>query len=106
MSASVFFQGGTLILKNISDSEPLPAPFRLIKGHWRCEGYHYGPLVPWFREHHIRDTVPHWGRLKLHLQDQRQPHDYQISALEHWDSAGRRGSIVLPTGAGKTFVAI
>jgi len=40
------------------------------------------------------------------LQEVREPHDYQLEALAAWDEAGRCGSIVLPTGAGKTFVAI
>ncbi|MEM2905081.1 MAG: DEAD/DEAH box helicase family protein [Candidatus Bathyarchaeia archaeon] len=32
--------------------------------------------------------------------------DYQRSALEAWLRAGRRGVIVLPTGAGKTVIAV
>jgi superfamily II DNA or RNA helicase len=32
--------------------------------------------------------------------------DYQAEALEAWLKAGRRGTIVLPTGAGKTVVAM
>jgi len=44
--------------------------------------------------------------LHLKLQDQRQPHDYQLAALDAWAQANHLGSIVLPTGAGKTFVAI
>jgi len=31
---------------------------------------------------------------------------YQVEALEAWLKAGRRGTIVLPTGAGKTVVAV
>lgn len=31
---------------------------------------------------------------------------YQLDALKAWDDAGRRGVIVLPTGAGKTVIAI
>src|SRR5258708_24015660 len=42
----------------------------------------------------------------LFRSDERQPHDYQLAALAPWEKAERRGSIVLPTGAGKTFVAI
>jgi superfamily II DNA or RNA helicase len=100
---TVFFQGGTLVLK---DTAVTGAPFTWIKGHWRCEGYHYGSLQTWFRDQSIRDTVPRWERLDLTLHDDRQPHDYQEAALNAWEQAGRRGSIVLPTGAGKTFVAI
>ncbi len=54
----------------------------------------------------MRDTVPRWQPLNLKIQETREPHDYQVAALAAWDEAGRRGSIVLPTGAGKTFVAI
>lgn len=32
--------------------------------------------------------------------------DYQLKALDAWVAAGRRGVIVLPTGAGKTFIAL
>lgn len=32
--------------------------------------------------------------------------DYQVEALEAWLRAGKRGTIVLPTGAGKTVVAM
>ena len=35
----------------------------------------------------------------------RQPRDYQRAAVDAWHEAGRRGTIVLPTGSGKTFVA-
>jgi superfamily II DNA or RNA helicase len=38
--------------------------------------------------------------------DPRRPRDYQEEALERWDAAGKRGSVVLPTGSGKSFVAI
>jgi superfamily II DNA or RNA helicase len=106
MDEVLFFQGGTLVLKGIGEEVSVPAPFRWIKGKWRCEGYHYGTIIPWLREHSIRDTLPRWQHLNLDLQDRRQPHDYQTKALDAWETADRRGSIVLPTGAGKTFVAI
>lgn len=35
----------------------------------------------------------------------RTPRDYQGEALQQWRKAGRRGIVVLPTGAGKSFVA-
>lgn len=99
-----FFQGGTLVLKDYLHTPP--PPFRWIKGQWRCEGYHYGRLVDWLRQNHVRDTVPRWTHPRLKLSDERTPHDYQRAALSAWDEQDRRGSIVLPTGAGKTFVAI
>ncbi|TMC23918.1 MAG: DEAD/DEAH box helicase [Chloroflexi bacterium] len=106
MSKSIFFQGGTLVLRDVGDEEHPPEPFKLIKERWRCEGYHYGTLQPTLREQAIRDTVPRWRTLDLTWQETREPHDYQVEALLAWELAKRRGSIVLPTGAGKTFVAL
>ena len=106
MGKYVIFQGGTLVLRDVDTQERPPAPFKLIKERWRCEGYHYGALQPYLQEQDVRDSVPRWQPLNLKLQEMREPHDYQVAALAAWDRAGRRGSIVLPTGAGKTFVAI
>src|SRR5712692_470104 len=106
MTKSVYYQGGTLVLRDVGEYERPPAPFRLVKERWRCEGYHYGSLQPYLQEQEVRDTVPRWQPLNLKIQETREPHDYQVAALAAWDEAGRRGSIVLPTGAGKTFVAI
>ena len=107
MSTSVYYQGGTLVLKDPDPALTPPAPFQWIKGHWRCEGYHYGALtrlVPRSRASAIPSRAG--STLDLALHDTRQPHAYQDAALAAWEQAGCRGSIVLPTGAGKTFVAI
>jgi superfamily II DNA or RNA helicase len=45
-------------------------------------------------------------QLELHPRDERQPFPHQQEAVEAWFRAGRRGVVVLPTGAGKTFVAV
>lgn len=106
MNTALFFQGGTLVVGGAHKQQQFPPPFQWVKERWRCEGYHYGPLVPWLREQGIRDLVPRWKPLECALHDTREPHAYQIAALDAWDEASRRGSVVLPTGAGKTFVAI
>jgi superfamily II DNA or RNA helicase len=108
MEASLYFHGGTLVLRGVSEQTTLelPAPFTFVKGKWRCEAYHFGELEPWLRAQGIRTSVPRWQRLSLSLRDQREPHGYQREALAAWENAGRRGSVVLPTGAGKTFLAV
>ena len=106
MRASIFFQGGTLVLQGVDEQEYQPAPFRFIKGKWRCEAYHYGSLLPYLQEQHIRNNVARWQHLDLTLHENREPHDYQLEALAAWEQEERRGSIILPTGAGKTFLAI
>ncbi|MEZ4863570.1 MAG: DEAD/DEAH box helicase family protein [Caldilineaceae bacterium] len=105
-SPSLSFQGGTLVLYGIDHNETVPPVFQWIKARWRCEAYHYPTLVTWLRGRQVRDTVPRWQELNLALHDQREPHDYQLEALQAWRRANHLGSIVLPTGAGKTFVAI
>jgi superfamily II DNA or RNA helicase len=100
------FQGGTLVLYRLDKDHSVPAPFQWIKERWRCEAYHYPNLIDWLKTQGIRDDLPRWQRLHLTLHDTRDPHHYQVEALKVWKQAQRRGSIVLPTGAGKTFVAI
>src|SRR5437764_15458321 len=96
MSKSVYYQGGTLVLREVDAYEKPPAPFRLIKERWRCEGYHYGSVLPYLQEQAVHDSVPRWQPLNRPLQEKREAHDYQVAALAAWYEAGRRGSIVLP----------
>ena len=48
----------------------------------------------------LRPPLPHSVEVRL------QPRSYQVEALEAWEAAGYRGVVVLPTGAGKTLVAL
>ena len=106
MSQSLVFQGGTLVLYDVPQEAQIASPFQWIKARWRCEAYHYSHLADWLRDNDIADMLPRWQHLDKPLLDQREPHEYQLAALDAWEAADRRGSIVLPTGAGKTFVAI
>jgi superfamily II DNA or RNA helicase len=106
MDASIFFQGGTLVLHENHQVEQVPIPFQFIKNRWRCEAYRYHSIVSWMKEQGIRNAIPRWQHLTLDLHDTRELHDYQLNALDAWKQANGRGSIVLPTGAGKTLVAI
>lgn len=103
---TLYFQGGTLVLDHIPEAAAVPPQFKWIKSKWRCEAYHYPALLPWLATQTIRDQIPRWQTLNLALHDLREPHAYQTDALKAWTEAEYRGSIVLPTGAGKTFVAI
>lgn len=100
------FHGGTLVLEGIAAGTALPTPFRWVKGKPRCPASYYAALRPWLKDHGVEDRVPRWKSLQLELHDARQPHDYQRQALETWLSADGRGSVVLPTGAGKTLLAV
>jgi superfamily II DNA or RNA helicase len=106
MAPHLWFHGGTLVLDDVPESAAAPDVFRWVKARWRCPAIYYAAVQPWLRDQAIADRVPRWQRLELAFADDRLPHDYQLEALAAWDAAGRRGSIVLPTGAGKTYVAL
>ena len=72
----------------------------------RVPGYRYGPLRAHLRTLGVtvEDRVPRWETLSLSsTYDLR---DYQRDALDAWTAAERRGVVELPTGAGKTVLAL
>ncbi len=77
-----------------------------VNAKWRCPAVYYRVVRPWLRAQGIRNSIPHWRDLSLVLHDDREPHVYQKEALQAWLDADRWGSVVLPTGAGKTFLAL
>src|SRR6202035_296199 len=105
----LFHQAGVIVLDGADTAErgAVPLQFQLKHGRWRSEAYHYHEVVPWLRGQKGYDAVPQWEEnLPLGLHDGRTLHEYQSSALKAWQQAGSRGSLVLPTGSGKTIVAI
>jgi len=53
----------------------------------------------------VVDEARGYRELDLALREEHDPYDHQEEALEAWLGAGRRGTAVLPTGSGKTFLA-
>lgn len=52
------------------------------------------------------DEVKEYARLDLHPQLDRDPYPHQQESLARWQQAGQRGVVVLPTAAGKTYLAL
>ena len=105
------FDGGTLVL---SGAEPerlaglpgcRPDP---RSGNYRAEARHYRTLVEHLRRHHLsyKDEARNYQAAVWTLQAGRDPFPHQTEALETWWQGGGRGVVVLPTGTGKTFMAI
>jgi superfamily II DNA or RNA helicase len=106
---TLFHQGGVLVLTGMAESErdAIPPQFQWKHGRWKSEAYHYHKIVDWLRSQKVYDSVPQWEEdLPLTIQDGRSLHKYQTVALRTWQNAGSRGSLLLPTGSGKTVVAI
>lgn len=105
-SPHAYFHGGTLVLEHVGQSARPSRCFEWVKGRWRCPAVYYRLVQPWLAEQGIKNKIPRWRRLSLVLADERRPHPYQAEALRAWQQADRWGSVVLPTGAGKTFLAL
>jgi superfamily II DNA or RNA helicase len=103
---SAYFLGGTIVLDHVPQSTSPPACFQWRNAKWRCPAVHYRVIRPWLKQQRIHNTIPRWRDLSLTLGDDREPHPYQTEALQAWLKADRWGSVVLPTGAGKTFLAL
>jgi len=100
------FIGGTIVLEHVPQNNPPPAPMQWLQGKWRCPAVHYRTVYPWLKSQRIRNNIPRWQPLTLKLAERREAHLYQTEALHAWQAANYWGSVVLPTGAGKTFLAL
>ncbi len=53
----------------------------------------------------LQDDARGYTTLTLHMDSERVPRHYQKEAVDAWMDAGGQGQVVLPTGAGKSYVA-
>ncbi len=114
--ASIRFEAGTVVVDGVE--EPVRAELIALGavvdervGALRARADRYRELFACLhraaRESggEVDDAARAYGALSLRFRNQREPRDYQKEAIAAWVEAGRRGQVVLPTGAGKTFVA-
>src|SRR5262249_39367707 len=74
----------------------------------RAQAVHYRTLVEHLRREKIayHDAARAYQPTPWSLRASRDPFPHQTEALQTWWGAGGRGVVVLPTGTGKTFLAI
>ncbi len=108
MSRVIRYQAGTLLLEGFPPEE-VPSAFvydprvKLPRG----QAIHYAALVLDLHRRQIPyvDEARAYVNLEREFLTERSPRQYQLDALAAWKKNGRRGVVVLPTGAGKSFVA-
>ncbi|WP_069470040.1 DEAD/DEAH box helicase [Candidatus Marithrix sp. Canyon 246] len=100
------FHGGTIVIDNLSQDVETPKQFHWLQKKWRCRAVDYRLIRPWLYQQKIWNQIPRWESLSLTLQENWVPHAYQTEALDAWIAAECWGSVVLPTGAGKTVLAL
>jgi len=107
------FDRGTLLLCELGneDIDPLLLPGwvfdRRVKAY-RAPAWRYREALTALHRAGIEldNAAGGFAPLDLRPRDERQPFPHQEEAVNAWWRAGRRGVVVLPTGAGKTFVAV
>jgi superfamily II DNA or RNA helicase len=105
------FDGGTLVLRDAVPEFMLSLPgvrHDPRSDTFRAEGQYYRAIV----EHLLQEKLPYRDEARAYdktpwtLLSEKEPFPHQTEALETWWKQGGRGVVVLPTGTGKTHVAI
>lgn len=110
---SITFQRGTLLLQTDypealeSIAEHIPIHYDTRVSARRCDAIYYTELLEALRPagYVITDDVPRWRPVTWHGIQLPPPWEVQQQAVDAW-MAGKRGVIVMPTGTGKTNVAL
>ena len=110
-SISIAYDSGTLLLSGLTDALAAQLPqvtWDLRTKQWRAPGRVYKSLLLTLRSlgHTFDDQARAYDVLSLRLAEPIVPREHQTKALAAWVSAGKAGSIQLPTGAGKTILAV
>jgi len=112
-AVSLRYERGSLVVSGATPADPLAAvPGLVWDGRvqgFRCLALHYRPLLHWLTRAQ-RPYVDHaraYGELTLpdRPPPSGEPYPYQQEALAAWAKT-RRGVVELPTGAGKTRLAL
>lgn len=100
------YESGTLVATGEKPPEPFVWDSRTRQ--WRAPAGAYRETVLSLRESGIphRDLAGNFEKLRLESRVSIEMRPYQSQALAAWWKAGLRGVVVLPTGAGKTTVAV
>jgi superfamily II DNA or RNA helicase len=102
------FDAGTLLLHGLGrDALPPGVLWDERVGLGRAPAALYHDLVLRLRDDGatLQDEARAYAPLQRAHHAPRTPRPYQREAVDAWRAAGRRGVIILPTGAGKSFVA-
>jgi len=100
------YESGTLIASG--DKPPQPFVWDRRTEQWRAPAGAYRETVLALRGSEIpyKDRAASFEKLSLESRVALEPRPYQREALNAWRREGLRGVVVLPTGAGKTAIAV
>jgi superfamily II DNA or RNA helicase len=109
MAPRVDFSGGTLRFFDLpkEHAHELPLLWDERENVFRARALDYRALVTALKRRGVEltDTARAYTEPDLQTRTVRSPFPHQAEAIRAWAESGGRGVVVLPTGAGKTFVA-
>lgn len=105
MQLRIQYDKGTLLIRG--DARVPNANWDERSGAYRALALHYADIIDYLVNSHVEYIDEALKLLPVpYLQPRTVLRDYQRDALDSWMQAGKRGTVVLPTGAGKTVVAV
>lgn len=104
------FRSGTLELSGATKQDDVPKPLAWDArgGVFRAPAMAYADVVLGLRKQQAayEDRARVYPELSQGMLVRREPRPFQVEALAAWEKARGRGVVVLPTGAGKSHVAL
>ena len=103
------FEEATLLLPDYKADEAPPAFFWDARVDlFRAQAHFYRESLDYLKRESItfKNTAPRYQTLSLSQQSPPDPHPHQSESITAWIQHGRRGVVVLPTGSGKSQVAL
>jgi superfamily II DNA or RNA helicase len=99
------YRYGLAVLRHVRERPPPYMSYDERTDAWVAPGHRLPELRAWAAAHGIADVAAPEA-VTGRLFDVRAPRDYQEEAVARWLAADGRGTVVLPTGAGKSFLAL
>ena len=112
--ARLVFAGGTLVLTGIPVVKLDDWFGKLFWvtdsriGAVRCDAIRYSQVIAELQRRRIRfdDEVADWKEVRWKAEELHELRPEQLKAVDAWMEAGQAGCVVMPTGTGKTEVAL
>ena len=109
MNPELHFEKGSLVLKNSTEKGSdlgHPWVWDIRTESYRALAYHYSTILKYFISSESQDCAKSFKKRVWQWHDSRSLRPYQSEALEAWRQARGKGVVVLPTGAGKSLLAM
>jgi superfamily II DNA or RNA helicase len=101
----ILYRNGLAMLRHVREAPPF-MEYDARSDAYVAPGHRLAELRAWAHERGVMDGAVAADGEDVPLFDPRTPRDYQQEAVDRWLAADGRGSVVLPTGSGKSFVAV